>query len=101
QTATRLTMPGVLVGTPLYCAPEQLRGDATDARTDLFAAANVFYEMLAGRPPFDGRTPMEVFHKIVNEYPPALSGSPAVDAFDRVLQRALATSAAERPQSAP
>jgi serine/threonine-protein kinase len=77
-TATRLTTPGVLVGTPLYCAPEQLRGDPTDARTDLFAGGVVFYEMLAGKAPFDGQTAIEIFHKILNEPPPPLSRPRAV-----------------------
>jgi TolB-like protein/predicted Ser/Thr protein kinase/Tfp pilus assembly protein PilF len=100
RTMTRLTTPGVLLGTPLYCAPEQLRGDPVDARSDLFAAGDVFYEMLAGRPPFEGRTAMEVFHKILNEQPPPLAGDAAVAAFDRVVRRALAKSPADRPATA-
>jgi len=50
--ATPLTQPGVVVGTPAYMAPEQLRCGPTDARTDLFAWGCVVYEMLTGRPPF-------------------------------------------------
>jgi eukaryotic-like serine/threonine-protein kinase len=100
RTATKLTMPGTLVGTPLYCAPEQLRGEPIDTRTDLFAAGVVFYEMLAGRPPFDGRTALQVFHAIVNEQPPPLAGGAAVSAFDRVVRRALEKIPAHRPPSA-
>ena len=100
RTATKLTMPGTLVGTPLYCAPEQLRGEPIDTRTDLFAAGVVFYEMLAGRPPFDGRTAIQVFHAIVNEPPPPLAGGAAVSAFDRVVRRALEKTPAHRPDSA-
>jgi non-specific serine/threonine protein kinase len=99
-TSTRLTMPGVLIGTPLYCSPEQLRGEPTDARTDLFAAGVVFYEMLAGRAPFDGRSAIEIYHKIVHEQPPPLSGGAAVGAFDRVLRHALAKVPADRPATA-
>ena len=99
-TAAKLTLPGVLIGTPLYSSPEQLRGDPADGRTDLFAAANVFYEMLAGRPAFDGQTPMEIFHKILHEEPPPLAGGPAVAAFERVLRRALAKRPGDRPDSA-
>jgi eukaryotic-like serine/threonine-protein kinase len=100
HTATKLTTPGTLIGTPLYCAPEQLRGEPIDTRTDLFAAGIVFYEMLAGRPPFDGRTMLEVLHAIVNEQPPPLAGGAAVSAFDRVIRRALEKVPAHRPASA-
>jgi serine/threonine protein kinase/tetratricopeptide (TPR) repeat protein len=100
QTATKLTTPGTLIGTPLYCAPEQLRGEPIDARTDLFAAGIVFYEMLAGRPPFDGRTMLEVLHAIVYAQPPPLAGGAAVCAFDRVIRRALEKVPAHRPSSA-
>ncbi len=100
RTAPKLTLPGTLIGTPVYCAPEQLRGEPMDPRADLFSAGDVFYEMIAGRAPFDGRTPMEVFHKILNEQPPPLAGDTAVMAFDRVVRRALAKSPADRPVSA-
>jgi TolB-like protein len=100
KTLTKLTSPGVLVGTPLYCAPEQLRGDPLDARSDLFAAGVVFYEMLAGRPPFEGRTTAEVFQAVLSEPPPPLAGDAAVAAFERVVRRALAKSPADRPSTA-
>ena len=59
-----ITREDVVLGSPRYMAPEQLRGGAVDHRTDLFAAAVVIYEMLAGRPPFDGRTTIELAHAI-------------------------------------
>jgi eukaryotic-like serine/threonine-protein kinase len=99
-TAMKLTLPGTFVGTPVYSAPEQLRGEPMDPRTDLFSAGDVLYEMIAGRAPFEGATAMEVFHKILNEQPPPLAGDTAVMAFDRVLRRALAKSPADRPASA-
>jgi serine/threonine protein kinase len=100
ETATRLTLPGVVIGTPQYAAPEQLRGEAADARADLFAAGAVLYEMLAGRPPFAGRSAVEVFHGIMYEQPAVLTGGPAVAALDRVVNRALAKRPADRYQSA-
>src|SRR6188474_2697339 len=56
--------------------------------------------MLAGRPAFDGRTAVEVLHATLHEQPPALTGSPAVAAVDRVIRRALAKAPADRPPSA-
>ena len=99
-TMSRLTQPGTVVGTPHYAAPEQLQGGIVDTRTDLFATGAVLYEMLAGKPPFTGSTPMEVFHAILYEQPPVLTGGPAVSAVDRVVHRSLAKSAGERYQSA-
>jgi TolB-like protein len=93
-TSTRLTQPGTLLGTPLYAAPEQLRGETVDARTDLFAAAVVLYEMLAGRPPFIGQNVLEVYHAVLYDQPPMLGGAAAP--LDRVLRRALAKRPGER-----
>jgi eukaryotic-like serine/threonine-protein kinase len=100
DTFARLTVPGTVVGTPQYAAPEQLRGDAVDARTDLFAAGVVLYEMLAGKPPFSGNSAVEVFHAIMYEQAAVLTGAPAVAALDRVASRALAKRPAERYQTA-
>ena len=87
---TRLTLPGVVVGTPHYMAPEQVTGDAPDGRSDLFALGAILFEALAGRPAFAGATIVDVLHAVVHEQPPVLTGSPAVSAVDRVLRRALA-----------
>lgn len=99
-TEVGLTMPGVIVGTPRYMAPEQLTGDTVDARSDLFSFGAVLFEMLAGRPAFAGRTNREILHATLNEQPPALSGSPAVAAVDRVIRRAMAKRPADRPDTA-
>ena len=88
------------MGTPRYMAPEQVVGEAVDARSDLFAAGAILFEMLAGRPAFGGRTVVEVLHATLHEQPPALTGSPVVAAVDRVIRRALAKQPAERPASA-
>ena len=88
------------MGTPRYMAPEQVTGEAVDARSDLFAAGAILFEMLAGRPAFSGRTIVEVLHATRYEQPPALTGSPAVAAVDRVIRRAMAKRPAERPASA-
>ncbi len=91
-----LTRSGLMVGTPRYMAPEQILGDAIDARVDLFAAGAVLFEALAGRPAFAGTKAVEVMQATLHEQPPALAGSTAVVAFDRVIRRALAKSPADR-----
>jgi serine/threonine protein kinase/tetratricopeptide (TPR) repeat protein len=100
DTAPALTRTGVVVGTPRYIAPEQLSGGPGDARSDLFAVGAVLFEMLAGRPAFGGPTVVDVLHATLHEQPPALTGSPAVAAVDRVIRRALAKRPADRPASA-
>jgi len=95
-----LTRTGVVMGTPRYMAPEQVVGEPTDARSDLFAAGAILFEMLAGRPAFGGRTVVEILHATLHEQPPALTGSPVVAAVDRVIRRALAKPPADRTPSA-
>ena len=100
ETGADLTRPGLIVGTPRYMAPEQVRGAEVDARTDLFSTAAILYEAVAGRPAFLGTTVVEVLSATLHEEPPALAGDPAVVALDRVLRRALAKRPADRPASA-
>jgi serine/threonine protein kinase/tetratricopeptide (TPR) repeat protein len=95
-----LTRTGMVVGTPRYMAPEQVTGEGLDARGDLFAVGAMLFEMLAGRPAFAGRNAVEILHATLYEQPPALTGSPAVAAADRVIRRALAKRPSERPSSA-
>ena len=95
-----LTRTGIVMGTPRYLAPEVVTGEPVDARSDLFAVGAILFEMLAGRPAFSGRTVAEVLTSTLTEQPPALTGSPAVAAVDRVIRRALAKNPAGRPISA-
>jgi serine/threonine protein kinase/tetratricopeptide (TPR) repeat protein len=99
ETQGSLTIPGTVVGTPQYAAPEQLRNGALDARTDIFSAGCVLGEMLTGKPPFGGSTVVEVFHAIMYEQPPALTGGPAVTALDRIVYRALSKAPEDRYQT--
>ena len=98
--ATDITRTGTIMGTPRYMAPEAIRGETIDARSDLFAAGAILFEMLAGRPAFDGRTIADVIHATVYEQPPALSGSSTVAAVDRVIRQALAKRPSDRLPSA-
>jgi serine/threonine protein kinase/tetratricopeptide (TPR) repeat protein len=98
--ATDITRTGMIMGTPRYMAPESVRGEPIDARSDLFATGAILFEMLAGRPAFDGRSIADVIHATVYEQPPALSGSSTVAAVDRVIRQALAKRPSERLPSA-
>jgi serine/threonine protein kinase len=97
---TILTRAGTIVGTPGYMAPEQIRGEAVDARADLFALGAILFEMLSGRPAFGRGEMVEVLYATLHEQPPALSGSSAAVAVDRVIRRLLQKRAVDRPASA-
>jgi serine/threonine protein kinase len=100
EAGTELTRPGLIIGTPRYMAPEQVRGGAVDARTDLFSTAAILYEAVAGRSAFVGATVVEVLSATLHEEPPALAGDAAVVALDRALRRALAKRPEDRPATA-
>jgi predicted Ser/Thr protein kinase len=99
---TTLTAAGTMVGTPGYMAPEQLRGEPVDARTDVFALGVLLYELLTGDPPFGrGATPSVVVAVIEREPPPVadrVAGLPP--AVAQIVATALAKSPAARYQTA-
>jgi serine/threonine protein kinase len=84
-----VTQAGMVVGTPRYMAPEQWTDAKADARTDLFAAGTLLFEMLSGGPAFPGSDLMQVYHAVMSGQPPALTGSAVVSAVDGVIHRAL------------
>lgn len=99
---TNLTMAGMVIGTPSYMSPEQCRGLEVDARSDLFSAGVVLYELLTGDKPFKGSLEA-VTYKICHEAPPppsALSKLKLPSAVDALLAKALAKNAADRFQTA-
>src|SRR6185436_4560095 len=89
-TETALTDLGKIVGTFGYMAPEQLRGEPLDARADVFAAAAVLYEAIAGRPAFPGRTPTERVAALLSRDPQPLTDAGLPRELWPVLSRALA-----------
>ncbi|WP_437800248.1 protein kinase domain-containing protein [Sorangium sp. So ce693] len=96
-----LTMPGVMLGTPGYMAPEQARGEvAIDARADVFALGCILYRCLTGRPPFVGNDGLSVLVKVLLEDPPRLrelrGEVPA--ALDDLVTRMLAKAPRDRPR---
>jgi Protein kinase domain len=99
---TALTAAGTMVGTPGYMAPEQLRGEPVDARTDIFALGVLLYELLAGEPPFGrGATPSVVVAVIEREPAPVAERVPGVPpAVAQIVAMSLAKSPGARYQSA-
>jgi TolB-like protein len=94
------TQAGVVMGTPRYLAPEQLRGQVVDERTDVFAAAAVIYEMLTGRPVFERASLVDVLHAVTHDEVEPLPSSLAPEHVDRAVRRALSKNPAERPPGA-
>ena len=94
----RLTRTGTTVGTLAYMAPEQVRGDSADARSDVWSAGVLLFEMLTGRLPFAGDYEAAVAYSIVHEAPrSAREINPAVPGeLDAVIRRCLARHPAER-----
>ena len=72
--SVNLTQSGVTLGTPLYMSPEQIRGEPTDHRSDIYSFGVTCYHLLAGEPPFKGKTPFEVTIQHVQNEPPPLAG---------------------------
>ncbi len=97
-----LTMPGLIIGTAAYMAPEQATGQPVDARTDLYAAGVVLYEMLTGQVPFEADTPIALLNMHAYEPPPPprrLNPDLPVE-IEAVVLRALAKDPGDRFQSA-
>ncbi len=89
--AENLTSPGAAIGTIAYMSPEQARGEDIDARSDLFSAGAVLYEMASGRPPFTGKTSAIIFEGILNREPiPALELNPALpEELGRIIAKCI------------
>lgn len=99
------TDPGIILGTVSYMSPEQARGGRVDHRSDIFSFGVLLYEMLAGRPPFQGASGIETLNAILKEpapHLPALGPNTSAEAaFDiqRVVEKCLAKEPNERYQT--
>src|SRR5690606_4552964 len=100
--ATTMTQTSAVIGTAQYLSPEQARGEAVDARSDVYATGCVLFELLCGHPPFVGDSPVSVAYQHVREDPRAPSElNPEVTPdIDAVVLKALAKNPANRYQSA-
>jgi Tol biopolymer transport system component len=97
-----LTEQGTILGTFQYMAPEQLEGQAADARTDIFALGALLYEMATGRKAFEGKSRTSLIAAIVSSEPPPISSLQAMSppALDHVVRKCLEKDPDDRWQSA-
>ncbi|MEX1358477.1 MAG: Stk1 family PASTA domain-containing Ser/Thr kinase [Gaiellaceae bacterium] len=100
--ASQMTEAGSIVGTAQYLSPEQARGAGVDQRSDLYSVGVVLYELLTGKVPFTGESPVEIAMKHLSDTPPPPSElNPEVpEDLDMIVMRALAKDPARRYQSA-
>ena len=97
-----VTDAGQVVGTYRYMSPEQASGEALDARSDLYAVGVLLYELLAGRPPFLSKNPLDLWRELLESEPPPLRGlNPSVDyQLARVAHTLLRKNPSSRLQTA-
>ena len=101
----KLTATGIVLGTPEFMSPEQLRGKPLDGRTDVYSLALMTYEMLTGKLPFAGRTQQEMMiNRLRNDPTPIRQMRPDLDfsdAVESVLNKGMARDVADRYATAP
>ncbi|ROS75572.1 Stk1 family PASTA domain-containing Ser/Thr kinase [Cellulomonas sp. PhB143] len=102
DSAATMTQTHSVIGTAQYLSPEQARGETVDARSDLYSTGCLFFEMLTGRPPFIGDSPVAVAYQHVRETPPRPSElAPDVpEVLDRITLKSLAKERTDRYSSA-
>jgi len=98
QDSSFVTATGVIMGTPAYAAPEQLRGDELDARADIYSVGATLFTLLTGRAPFDGQNAVQVVANAVNQKPKSMAEwrKDVPPELDRVVARCLAKEPGQR-----
>ena len=98
--SSKLTREGTTLGTPIYMSPEQALGESTDKRSDVWALGVVLYEMVAGRPPFQGEVDQAVIYSIANQQHEPLTAvrTGVPKELERIVDKCLAKQAEERYQ---
>jgi len=102
DASSTMTQTAAVVGTAQYLSPEQARGESVDSRSDVYSAGCLLYELLTGRPPFVGESPVAVAYQHVREpaLPPSTYDADIDPALDAIVMKSLAKRVEERYQSA-
>jgi serine/threonine-protein kinase len=102
DTSATMTQTAAVIGTAQYLSPEQARGETVDSRSDIYSAGCLLYELLVGRPPFQGDSPVSVAYQHVREQPvpPSHLDPMVTPSMDAVVLKALAKDPADRYQTA-
>jgi serine/threonine-protein kinase len=102
DAASTMTQTAAVVGTAQYLSPEQARGETVDSRSDVYSAGCLLYELLTGRPPFVGDSPVAVAYQHVREpaAPPSDHDTDLPPAIDAIVMKSLAKRVEDRYQSA-
>jgi eukaryotic-like serine/threonine-protein kinase len=102
DTTSTVTLDGTVVGTPQYLSPEQARGEAVDARSDIYSVGCMLYELLVGEPPFTGDSPVSIVVQHISDTPapPSATNGDISTYTDAIVLKALAKDPANRYQSA-
>ncbi len=102
DAANSMTQTAAVVGTAQYLSPEQARGESVDSRSDVYSAGCLLYELLTGRPPFVGDSPVAVAYQHVREQPspPSDHDTALPEAVDAIVLKALTKRLEDRYQSA-
>jgi len=102
DTASMLSIPGMVIGTVPYMSPEQVRGEELDCRSDIFSFGTVLYELLSGRRPFEAKSSAEIISAILTADPPPISRSSlghSGGAEEELIRKCLEKDAALRYQT--
>ena len=102
DAASTMTQTAAVVGTAQYLSPEQARGETVDSRSDVYSAGCLLYELLTGRPPFVGDSPVAVAYQHVREpaMPPSDHDTDLPPEVDAIVMKSLAKRVEDRYQSA-
>src|SRR5207342_3435452 len=102
DSAATMTQTSAVLGTAQYLSPEQARGEVVDARSDLYSTGCLLYELLTGRPPFVGDSPVSVAYQHVREQaaPPSSLDEELTPEIDAIVMKSLAKNLGDRYPSA-
>lgn len=104
EEAQKLTRTGQVIGTPLYMSPEQAKGEAVDAVSDIYSLGCVMFFSIVGRPPFRGDTTFDTLLMHIEQEPPEITvsarGEAVHESLQQLIHRLMSKSRFERPQSA-